>query len=109
MAHCKNVGGGLGDDDDRRPPPSSSRDKGKGLAPVPTKKKRKRPDRETQRLIAIAEAPNRAERGGRSGSIWIEDPDPARVQIALQMTVAGPPHPRFGPPPVDTLAETKTK
>ena len=79
MARCKNMGGGLGDDE-RHPPPSSGRDKGKGQMAKLAKKKRKRPDRATQIAIAIAEAADRAERGG---SIQIEDLDPALVERAL--------------------------
>jgi len=41
--------------------------------------------------IAIAEVAASAERGGRGGSLRIEDPDPARVDRAIQMIAADAP------------------
>ena len=63
MAHAKNVGGGLGDDDRRPPPRQPAGSKGKAMKQV-TSKKRKYPDAETARAAAVAEAAERAERGG---------------------------------------------
>ena len=90
MVRCKNAGGGPGDDERR--PPSSGRDKGKGQMQDPAKKKKhKRLDRDTQMAIAIVEAAGCAKRGGRGGSLRIEDPDPARVDRAIQMIAADAP------------------
>ena len=63
MAHMKNVGGGLGDDDRRPPPRQPAGPKGKAMKQV-TSKKRKYPNAETVRAAAVAEAAERAERGG---------------------------------------------
>ena len=69
MARTKNVGGGPGDDD-RRPPPRLPADpKGKATKKIASKK-RKYPDAETAHAAAVAEAAERAERGGvRSGVV----------------------------------------
>ena len=71
MARTKNVGGGPGDDD-RRPPPRKPTDpKGKATKKIASKK-RKYPDRETARA-AVAEAADRAERGGARSGLIIAD------------------------------------
>ena len=72
MARTKNVGGGPGDDD-RRPPPRLPTDaKGKETKKIASKK-RKYPDAETARAAAVAEAAERAERGGvRSGVVIVD-------------------------------------
>ena len=67
MAHTKNVSGGPGDED-RSPLPRQPIDpKGKATKKLATRK-RKYPDAETVRAAVVAEAAERAERGGaRSG------------------------------------------
>ena len=69
MARTKNVGGGPGHDD-RRPPPRLPIDpKGKATKKIASKK-RKYPDAEIARAAIVAEAAERAERGGaRSGVV----------------------------------------
>ena len=72
MARTKNVGGGPGDDD-RRPPPRLPPDpKGKATKKIASKK-RKYPDAETARAAAVAEAVERAERGGVRSGVVIAD------------------------------------
>ena len=72
MARTKNVGGGPGDDD-RRPPPRLPADpKGKATKKIASKK-RKYLDVETAIAAAVAEAVERAKRGGaRSGVVIID-------------------------------------
>ena len=72
MAHTKNVGGGPGDDDQRPPPRQPAGPKGKATKQV-TSKKRKYPDAETVRAAAVAEAAERAERGGARSGVVIAD------------------------------------
>ena len=67
-------GGGPGDDDQRPPPRQLVGSKGKSTKQV-TSKKRKYPDAETARAAAVAEAAERAERGGaRSGVVIVDQP-----------------------------------
>ena len=73
MARTKNVGGGPGDDDRRPPPRQPAGSKGKATKQV-TSKKRKYPDAETARAAAVAEAAERAERGGAHSGVVIADP-----------------------------------
>ena len=72
MARTKNVGGGPGDDDRRPPPRQPAGSKGKSTKQV-TSKKRKYPDAETSRAAAVAEAAERAERGGARSGVVITD------------------------------------
>ena len=72
MAHTKNVGGGPGDEDPRRPPRLPADPKGKVTKKVASKK-RKYPDVETTRAAAVAEAAERAERGGTRSGVVIAD------------------------------------
>ena len=72
MAHVKNTGGGLGDEDPRRPPRLPADPKGKVTKKVASKK-RKYPDAETARPAAVAEATERAERGGAHSGVVITD------------------------------------
>ena len=72
MARTKNVGGGLGDDDRRPPPRRPAGPKGKATKQV-VSKKRKYPDADTARAIAVAEATERAERGGAHSGVVIAD------------------------------------
>ena len=73
MVRTKNVGGGPGDDDRRPPPHQPAGSKGKATKQV-TSKKRKYPDAETARAAAVAEAAERAERGGARSGVVIADP-----------------------------------
>ena len=73
MARTKNVGGGLGDDDQRPPPRQPIGSKGKATKQV-TSKKHKYPDAEIARAVAVAEAAERAERGGARSGVVIVDP-----------------------------------
>ena len=72
MARTKNVGGGPGDDDQRPPPRQPVGPKGKATKQV-TSKKRKYLDTETARAAAVAEAIERAERGGARSGVVIAD------------------------------------
>ena len=75
MARTKNVGGGPGDEDLRPPPRHPADPKGKATKKLAVRK-HKYPDVETSRAAIVAEATERAERGGtRSG-----------VQIANQLS-----------------------
>jgi len=72
MARTKNVGGGPGDED-RRPPPHQPTDpKGKATKKL-AMRKRKYPDADTARAATIAEAIERAERGGAQSGVRIAD------------------------------------
>ena len=74
MARTKNVGGGPGDEDRRLLPHHPTGPKGKAMKKTASKK-RKYPDAETTRAAAIAEATERAERGGaRSGVVITDQP-----------------------------------
>ena len=72
MVRVKNVGGGPGDEDPRRPPRLLVDPKGKAMKKTTTKK-RKYPDAETARGAAVAEAAERAERGGARSGVQIVD------------------------------------
>ena len=69
MARTKNVRGGPGDDDQRPPPRLPVEAKAKKLAT----RKRKYPDAEIARAAAVAEAAERAERGGARSGVVIAD------------------------------------
>ena len=72
MARVKNVRGGP-DDEDLRPPPHLPTDtKGKATKKLATKK-HKYPDVDTARAAAVAEAADRAERGGARSGVVIAD------------------------------------
>ena len=81
MARTKNVGGGPGDDDRRPPPCLPIGTKGKATKQV-TSKKHKYPDTETARAVAVAEAAERAERGGARNGVVIVDPQLTPAQRA---------------------------
>ena len=84
MARTKNVGGGPGDDDWRPPPRQPAGSKGKSTKHV-TSKKHKYPNAETARAAAVAEATERAERGGaRSGVIMADQQLPPATRDALE-------------------------
>ena len=72
MAHVKNTRGGLGDEDPRRPPRLPVDPKCKATKKVATRK-RKYPDAETARAATVAEAAERAERGGARSGVRIVD------------------------------------
>ena len=72
MAHVKNAGGGPGDEDPRRPPRLPTDPKGKATKKLATRK-RKYPDTETARAVEVAEATERAERGGTHSGVVIAD------------------------------------
>ena len=89
----KNVGGGPGDED-RRPLPRQPADpKGKATKKLATRK-RKYPDAETARAAVVAEAVDRAERGGTCSGVVISDPLPpgaiARIE-QVERLHGGPP------------------
>ena len=86
MARTKNVGGGPRDDD-RRPPPRLPTDpKGKATKKIASKK-RKYPDAETAHAAAVAEAAERAERGGARSGVVIADQQlaPATIEALEQV------------------------
>ena len=72
MARTKNVGGGPRDDDPRPPPRQPIGPKGKATKQV-VSKKHKYPDAETARAAAVAEATERAKRGGTRSGVVIAD------------------------------------
>ena len=75
MVRVKNVGGGPGDEDPRRPPRLPTDPKGKATKKVASKK-RKYPDAETTRAAVVAEATERAERGGARSGVVIDHLSP---------------------------------
>ena len=84
MARTKNVGVGPGDDDRRPPPRHPARSKGKSTKQV-TSKKQKYPDVETARAAAVAEAAERAKRGGaRSGVVIADQPVSPALRAAIE-------------------------
>ena len=72
MARVKNVGGGPGDEDPRPPPRLPIDAKGKAMKKLATKK-RKYPNADTARAATVAEAAERAERGGARSGVQIVD------------------------------------
>ena len=93
MARMKNVGGGP-DDEDRRPLHRQPADpKGKATKKLATRK-RKYPDAETARAAAVAEAVERAERGGAHSGVWIADqlsPEARATLEQVERLHGGPP------------------
>ena len=83
MAHVKNVGGGLGDDDPRPPPRQPIDTKGKAMKKLATRK-RKYPDADTTRVVVVAEAVERAERGGTQSGVVIVDQLSPSTRAALE-------------------------
>ena len=83
MARTKNVGGGPGDED-RRPPPRYPIDpKGKATKKLATRK-HKYPDAEIVRAAVVAEAADRAERGGARSGVVIVDPLPPGAMEGIE-------------------------
>ena len=72
MVRVKNVGGGLGDEDPRCPPRLPTDPKGKATKKLATRK-RKYPDADIARAVAVAEAAEHAERGGARSGVVIAD------------------------------------
>ena len=84
MAHVKNARGGPGDEDPRRPPRLPVDPKGMSTKKIATKK-RKYLDAETARAAVVAEAAERAERGGaRSGVVIADQQFPPTTREALE-------------------------
>ena len=83
MAHVKNAGGGPGDEDPRRPPRLPTDPKGKATKKLATRK-RKYPDVETARAATVAEAAERAERGGTRSGVVIADHLSPEAQCRLE-------------------------
>ena len=82
MAHVKNVGDDLGDEDLRPPPRQPADAKGKATKKLATKK-RKYPDADTARAATVAEAAERAERGGTRSGVVIAD----KLSPSMRVTV----------------------
>ena len=72
MACVKNAGGGPSDEDPRRPPRLPIDPKGKTTKKLAIKK-RKYLDADTARAATVAEAAERAERGGARSGVQITD------------------------------------
>ena len=78
MARVKNVRGGPGDEDRRAPPHQLADPKGK------VTRKCKYPDAETARVVIVAEAADRAERGGARSGVVIADPLPPGAMEGIE-------------------------
>ena len=83
MASVKNVRGGPGDEYPRPPPRQPTDAKGKATKKLATKK-RKYPDADTARAATIAEATERAERGGTRSGVVIADQLSPSTRAALE-------------------------
>ena len=93
MARVKNAGGGPGDEDLRRPPRLPADPKGKAMKKIATKK-RKYPDVVIARATAVAEAVERAKRGGARSGVRIADqlsPDARATLEQVERLHGGPP------------------
>ena len=77
MAHVKNVGGGPSDEDLRPPPRQPIDAKGKATKKLATKK-HKYLDADTARAAVVAEAAERAERGGARSVVIVDQLSPAQ-------------------------------
>ena len=83
MVRIKNVGGGPGDEDLRHPPRLPADPKGKATKKTATKK-RKYLDAETARAAIVAEAVERAERGGACSGVRIIDQLSPKARATLK-------------------------
>ena len=83
MSRVKNTGGGPGDEDPRRPPRLPTDPKGKATKKIASKKW-KYLDAETARAAAVAEAVERAERGGARSGVVIADQLSPSSRAALE-------------------------
>ena len=82
MDHVKNVRGGPGDEDPRPLPHQPADAKGKVTKKLATKKC-KYPDADTARAATVAEAVERAERGGTRSGVVIAD----KLSPSMRVTV----------------------
>ena len=83
MARVKNAGGGPGDEDPRHPPLLHVDPKGKATKKLATRKC-KYPDADIARATVVAEAVERAERGGARSGVVIADQLPPATREALE-------------------------
>ena len=83
MARTKNVGGGPGNEDPRPPPRQPTEPRGKATKKLAVRK-HKYLDADTARATTVAEATERAERGGACSGVWIVDPLSPKVMDTLQ-------------------------
>ena len=83
MACTKNVGGGPGDEDPRPLPHQPIEPRGKATKKLAVRK-RKYPDAETARATAVAEAAERAERGGARSGVRIVDQLSPKARATLE-------------------------
>ena len=83
MACVKNVGGGPCDEDPRPPPHQPIDAKGKATKKLATRK-RKYPDAEIARAIAVVEVVECAERGGACSAVRIADQLSPATRDALE-------------------------
>ena len=83
MARVKNTGDGPGDEDPRCPPRLPIDPKGKATKKLATKKQ-KYPDVDIARAAAVAEAVDRAERGGARTGVVIADQLSPATRAALE-------------------------
>ena len=83
MAHVKNVGGGPSDEDPRPLPRLPADPKGKATKKLATKKQ-KYPDADIARAATVAEATERAKRGGARSGVVIADQLPPATRDALE-------------------------
>ena len=83
MVCVKNVGGGPGDEDPRHPPRLPTDPKGKATKKLTTKKW-KYPDVDTTTAAAVAEAAERAKRGGARSGVVITDQLSPSTRAALE-------------------------
>ena len=83
MARTKNVGGGPGDEDPRPLPRQPTEPKGKATKKLAVRK-HKYLDADTTRATAIAEATERAERGGAHSGVWIADKLSPEARASLE-------------------------
>ena len=93
MARVKNARGGPGDEDLRLPPRLPADPKGKATKKLATKK-RKYPDVDTARAATVAEAAERAERGGARSGVQITDqlsPEARATLECVERLHSGPP------------------
>ena len=92
MVRVKNVGGGPGDEDLRHPPRLPADPKGKATKKLATRK-RKYPNAHTSRAAVVAEAAERAERGGtRSGGVIAD-----QISLSMRATLEQVEHCHYGP------------
>ena len=93
MVRVKNVGGGPRDEDPRRPPQLPVDPKGKATKKLATKK-RKYLDVDTARAATVAEAAERAKRGGARSGVRIIDqlsPEARATLEQVERLHGGPP------------------